>query len=121
MPFLKGPDFITLHVRDLEASRRFYAEVIGLPISPEVRPNAVAFATKPIAFAIRRSQVDLDAVPQLGHGIILWFFADNAAALHQQLTERGVPIVQGLADSPFGKTFTFRDPDGYLITVHDGG
>ncbi len=121
MPQLKGPDFITFHVRDLEASRHFYAEVIGFPLSSEIRPNAVAFATKPIAFAIRKSQVDLDAVSQLGYGVILWFFADDAAALHQQLIERGVPIVQGLADSPFGKTFTFRDPDGYLITVHDGG
>jgi len=121
MPYLKGPDFITLHVRDLEASRRFYAEVIGFPISPEIRPNAVAFATKPISFAIRKSQVDLDAVPQLGHGVVLWFLADDAVALHKHLMERGVTIVEGLADSPFGKTFTLRDPDGYLITVHDGG
>ncbi len=121
MPHLKGPDFITLHVRDLEASRRFYAEVIGFPLSSEIRPNAVAFATKPISFAIRKSQLDLDAVPQLGHGIILWFLADDSVALHQYLLERGVTIVQGLANGPFGKTFKFRDPDGYLITVHDGG
>ena len=121
MPNLKGPDFITLHVRDLDASRRFYAEVLGFPISPEVRPNAVAFASKPISFAIRKTQVDLDAVPLLGHGIILWFLADDAAALHQHLIERGVTVTQGLTDGPFGKTFTFRDPDGYLITVHDGG
>ncbi len=116
-----GPDFITFHVRKLEVSRRFYAEVMGLPISPEVRPNAVAFATKPIAFAIRQAQIDLDAVPQLGHGIILWFRTADAAALHAHLIEHGVPIVQALADGPFGKMFTFRDPDGYLITVHDGG
>ena len=62
MSDLMGPDFITLHVRDLEASRHFYAEVSGFRISPEVRPNAVAFAPKPVAFAIRKSQVDLDAV-----------------------------------------------------------
>ncbi len=121
MPSLQGPDFITLHVRDLEASRRFYAEVIGFPLSPEIRPNAVAFSTKPISFAIRKAQVDLDAVSQLGHGVILWFKADDAAAFHKLLTERSVTIVQSLTDSPFGKTFTFRDPDGYFITVHDGG
>lgn len=121
MPELKGIDFITLHVRDLETSRRFYADVIGFPPSPETRPNAFAFATKPIAFAIRKSQVDLDAVSQLGHGVILWFKADDSVALHRQLKERGVTIVQGIADSPFGKTFAFRDPDGYLISVHDGG
>jgi predicted enzyme related to lactoylglutathione lyase len=121
MPNLMGPDFITLQVRDLEASRRFYGEVIGLKIAPEVRPNAVAFATQPIGFAIRKSLVDLDAVPQLGYGVVVWFRTDAAAALHKHLKERSVPIAQDLADGPFGKMFTFRDPDGYLITVHDGG
>ncbi len=121
MPDVIGPDFITLHVRNLEVSRRFYTEVLGFKPSPEVRPNAAAFATKPAGFAIRQAQIDLDAVAQLGHGVIVWFRTDDATALHAHLVERGVPIVQGLADSPFGKTFTFRDPDGYLITVHDGG
>ena len=121
MPSLIGPDFITLQVRELEASRHFYAEVIGLKIAPESRPNAVAFATQPIGFAIRKTQVDLDAVPQLGHGIVVWFRTDDAAALHRHLTEQGVPIVQDLAEGPFGNAFTFRDPDGYLITVHDRG
>ena len=120
MPNLKGPDFITLLVRDLETSRRFYVDVIGLKPSPEAQPNAVAFATEPIGFAIRKSQADLDAV-ELGQGVILWLRAEDAAALHRQLKERGVTITQDLADGPFGKMFTFRDPDGYLITVHDGG
>jgi predicted enzyme related to lactoylglutathione lyase len=51
----------------------------------------------------------------------LWFHTEDAAALLKLLKERSVPIVQDLADGPFGKMFTFRDPDGYLITVHDGG
>jgi len=121
MPTVKGPDFITLLVRDLETSRRFYADVIGFKSSPETRPNAVAFATEPIGFAIRKSQIDLDAAPELGQGVILWFRTDDAVALHNHLKENDVPITQDLADGPFGKMFTFRDPDGYLITVHDGG
>lgn len=121
MPNLIGPDFITLQVRDIEVSRRFYGEVIGLKIAPEVQPNAVAFATLPIGFAIRKSVVDLDAVPKLGYGVVLWFRTEDAVALHKHLKEQSVPIAQDLADSPFGKIFTFRDPDGYFISVHDGG
>jgi len=119
MPQLMGPDFITLLVRDLEASRHFYGEVIGFKISPEIRPNAVAFATKPIGFAIRKSTVNLEKVPQPGYGIQLWFLTDDATVLYNQLKERSVPITQELANGPFGMMFTFRDPDGYLITVHD--
>ena len=121
MPDLKGPDFITLLVRELETSRHFYADVIGLKTSPETRPNAVAFATQPIGFAIRKSPVDLDMLPELGKGVILWFRTDDATAFHDHLKASGVPITQDLAEGPFGKMFTFRDPDGYLITVHDGG
>jgi predicted enzyme related to lactoylglutathione lyase len=99
----------------------FYAEVIGLPESGEKRPNAFAFATKPCGFAIRKSSDALDGPVTGNQGMILWFRTDDAARLHLRLSERGVPITKPLADSPFGKTFTFRDPDGYFITVHDGG
>lgn len=58
-------------------SRHFRPEVIGFPVSREVRPDAVAYATEPIAFAFRQSRVDLDAVSQLGHRITLWFKADE--------------------------------------------
>ncbi len=121
MQQLRGPDFITLLVRDIESSRRFYTEVLGFKTSPENRPNAVAFLAQPINFAIRKSPADFQPSTQPGQGIMLWFRADDAVALHEQLKSKGVPITQPLADSPFGKTFTVRDPDGYLITVHDGG
>jgi predicted enzyme related to lactoylglutathione lyase len=121
MENLKGPDFITLLVSDLEISRHFYNEVISFKTSPEVRPNAVAFATKPIGFAIRKSTTSLDVKVQPGVGVLLWFLADDAALLCKQLKAKNVPITQDLVDGPFGKMFTFCDPDGYLITVHDGG
>ncbi|MGD1059653.1 MAG: VOC family protein [Solirubrobacteraceae bacterium] len=30
-------------------------------------------------------------------------------------------IVSAPIDGPFGRTFTFADPDGYQITLHDRG
>ncbi len=121
MPDLLGPDFITLLVRDLGASRRFYGELLGLPESAEKRPNAVAFATKPCGFAVRKAPEPSSLGPGPNQGIIVWFLTSDAVALNARLKERGVDITSALADGPFGKTFTFRDPDGYLITVHDGG
>ncbi len=106
MAEIAGPDFITLHVRDLEASRHFYADLLGLEKSPEKRPNAVAFTTRTIGFALRKTEIDLEAVSQLGYGIVLWLRADNSAALLKRLKGPGVTIVQELAEGPFGKTFT---------------
>lgn len=121
MTKLIGPDFLALQVRDLDASRQFYTERLGLTAAPHSPPDAVVFDTRPIAFALRRPLVDLDASPYLGWGISLWIAADDADALHRALADAGVTVVAPPADGPFGRFFTFRDPDGYGITVHTAG
>ena len=113
-----GPSFIALQVRDLEVSKKFYLEQIGLTASPHMPPGALIFQTKPIPFAIRTPMVDLDATSKLGWGVSLWIAATDADALHAELVEKDVPIVLPPADGPFGRFFSFRDSDGYAITVH---
>ena len=116
-----GPDFIALQVRDLDAAAAFY-ERLGLRRAPAGPPHAVVFATAGISFALRSPLpgVDLDAVtPRPGAGVALWLHADDAQSLHDDLAAAGVPILVPPADGPFGRFFTFADPDGYAITVHD--
>lgn len=115
-----GPDFLALQVRNLEASRTFYTEQLGLEPAPQSPPHAVVFATSPIPFAIREPAVNLDEVTRLGWGVALWLACDDAEALCASLEAAGTPIAQRPFDGPFGRTFSFVDPDGYLITVHDG-
>ena len=114
---LIGPNFIALQVRDLEASKAFYVERMGLTPSPQSPPGAVVFKTEPVPFGIRKPLVDLDATGLLGWGVSLWIAATDADVLHAQLSEAAVPIVLPLANGPFGRFFAFRDPDGYTITV----
>jgi catechol 2,3-dioxygenase-like lactoylglutathione lyase family enzyme len=113
-----GPDFVALQVRDLEASARFYTERLGLRRVPGSPPGAVVFATEPIPFAVREPVVDLDAADRLGWGVALWLKADDIDRLHADLAGSGVPIVTAPFDGPFGRTFAFADPDGYIVTLH---
>jgi len=79
------------------------------------------FDTTPIPFAVREPLpgVDLDAAtPSPGVEVALWLHADDAQALHDSLAA-DVPIVTAPFDGPFGRTFTFTDPDGYAVTIHD--
>ncbi|SMH44762.1 hypothetical protein SAMN06295885_2424 [Rathayibacter oskolensis] len=114
-----GPGFLSLQVRDLERSALFYEQHLGLTRTPGP-PHAVVFATTPAAFAVREPLpgVDLDESP-LGRGVAIWLHAPHAEAIHAALVAAGVTIASPPIDGPFGRTFTFVDPDGYLITLHD--
>ncbi len=116
-----GPDFISLQTRDLAASQAFYEQYLGLVHSQAGPPHAVVFETTPVAFALRDvvPGTDLDAVSQPGIGAALWLHATDVQAIHDALVADGQTIVSAPIDGPFGRTFTFADPDGYQVTLHD--
>jgi predicted enzyme related to lactoylglutathione lyase len=117
-----GPDFISLQVRDLQRSVEFYQHQLGLTPSKAGPPHAVVFDTQPVPFAVREPLpgTNLDAMAQPGEGVGLWLRATDAQKLHDELAAAGTPVTSAPIDGPFGRTFTFADPDGYRITVHDG-
>lgn len=117
-----GPDFIALQVRDLDRAASFYEAHLGLRRAPGAPPHAVVFDTSPVAFALRDPApgVDLDAVqPHPGAGVVLWLACTGAQQLHDDLLAAGVRVLVPPADGPFGRVFTFADPDGYAVTVHE--
>jgi catechol 2,3-dioxygenase-like lactoylglutathione lyase family enzyme len=116
-----GPDFISIQVRDLDASQAFYEQYLGLVRAQAGPPHAVVFETKPITFALRDivPGTDLDATAYPGLGAAIWLHATDAQAIHDTLEADGHSIVSAPIDGPFGRTFTFADLDGYRITLHD--
>lgn len=116
-----GPDFISLQTRDLDASQAFYEQYLGLVRSKAGPPHAVVFETTPIAFALRDvvPGTDLASGTQPGVGTAIWMHATDVQTIHDALVTAGHAIVSAPIDGPFGRTFTFADPDGDHITLHD--
>ncbi|WP_138945943.1 VOC family protein [Plantibacter sp. M259] len=116
-----GPDFISLQVTDLDASQAFYEQYLGLVRSQAGPPHAVVFETTPTAFALRDivAGTDLASAPQPGIGAAIWLHATDVQEIHDALVADGHTIVSAPIDGPFGRTFTFADPDGYQLTLHD--
>ncbi|MGO8873367.1 MAG: VOC family protein [Acidimicrobiales bacterium] len=116
-----GPDFVALQVRDLDRSRLFYTDQLGLNPAPASPPGAIVFDTSPIPFAIREPMVDLDTASRLGWAVALWLAADDAQAVYDRLAESGTTITQAPTRGAFGLQFSFTDPAGYPITIHQAG
>ena len=50
----------------------------------------------------------------------LWLHAPDAQDIHD-VVAYFTTIISAPTDGPFGRAFTFADPDGYQVTLHDRG
>jgi catechol 2,3-dioxygenase-like lactoylglutathione lyase family enzyme len=121
---LKGPAFVGLKVRDIEASADFYEKTLGLrrDRDPKGFPNgAVAFLTLPIPLGLSPLPPGSgwERIPRPIETPGIWFKAAESQAVHDALVEAGVTILREPFDGRFGRQFTFVDPDGYAITIYD--
>ncbi len=120
MAKLRGPDFISLQVRDLAASRAFYIDLLGFTEDPNFKaPGFVLFNTTTIPFGISEARVNLDEAPNLGWGVTLWIDSDTVDGLYATMVTAGATIIKEPFDSPFGRALIFADPDGYQITINE--
>lgn len=117
-----GLDFLALQVRDVEAAAVWLQDHLGLVRTPAAPPGAVVFATSPVPIAVREPLpgTDLDA-GRPGLGVALWLAVDDAPALHDRLVDAGVQVLTPVAGTPFGPTFSFVGPEGYVLTAHGQG
>ncbi len=120
MARLLGPDFLSLLVRDLAASRAFYEGTLGFTVDERfTAPDFVLYDTNSIPFALRQADAGLDPHAQPGLGLTLWIDCNNVDEMHARRAAAGATIVRPPFDSPFGRAFVFADPDGYRITANE--
>ncbi|HKV68052.1 MAG TPA: VOC family protein [Gaiellales bacterium] len=115
---------ITLFFEDLEAARTFYAEVFGLPVVFEDESSTVFRFGDTLVNLLRASEApELVAPAQVGPpdaGVRLQFTlgVEDVDAMCEELTRRGVTILNGPIDRPWGiRTASFRDPGGHVWEI----
>jgi catechol 2,3-dioxygenase-like lactoylglutathione lyase family enzyme len=112
---------VTVAVTDLERSKAFYAERLGLPVLEEA-PFAIRFgAGKGSQLSVRRGQ------PNVGQ-TVAHFEVDDIHAVIGELTGRGVAFEE--YETPKTTDFIaqigpargawFKDPDGNVFGVREG-
>ncbi|HEY8958887.1 VOC family protein [Chitinophaga sp.] len=111
--------FISLQVTDLEASGKFYTEILNFKPVLKSPPDAIVFEQKNgAAFAIRKPMVELSKANLPGWGVAIWFGIGN---LDTFLEKNGgkISIVKDIHPTPFGRILVISDPDGYAITLQE--
>ncbi len=111
---------VILYVKDLQKAKKFYTEVVGLPVD-EARGDSQFIVLRPTEGSLLALE-DITASPvgkaTAQRSTELAFAVDDADAVWKRWKERGVEMVTELEDKPFGRTFTAKDPDGYFLTPY---
>ena len=91
---------ILLRPSDLDRSRRFYRDVLGLAIYREFGPPddpAVVFFLGPGLL-----EVSGHTAGPPGHSVMIWIQVRDVRAEHARLAAAGVPIIRGPASGALG-------------------
>jgi predicted enzyme related to lactoylglutathione lyase len=115
---------IILEVADLEASTRFYRDLIGLPLHAGADNDApgdrwisgehAAMSWSDGAFlhfALYQSKGEVTRGAQVGFG------CDDLAAGHARLAAAGAPVIHAPRPEPWGETSRYEDPDGNFVSL----
>ena len=108
-----------LAVRDMERSKRFYRDVLGLSVAADCGANVtleggIALQT----LDTWKSFLRTDRVVLPNHAGELYFEEDDVDAFCARLLALGVPTVHELFRHRWGqRVVRFYDPDGHIIEV----
>jgi catechol 2,3-dioxygenase-like lactoylglutathione lyase family enzyme len=115
---------ITLFVEDLSATKNFYREVFDLAVHYEDEASAVFnFGNTLINLLVAPEAAGLIAPavvggPDTAARAQFTITVDDVDALCAQLQARGVELLNGPIDRPWGiRTACFRDPAGHIWEI----
>ena len=107
---VKGVDFIWTVAEDVDATARFYRDVLGLPATGiqdddwrEFRAGTTTLAVTPAHVGLRPPQV------------LMALAVDDVDAALREAREAGAQVLHETRDTPACRNAMIADPDGYPI------
>lgn len=123
-PWPKSIFAATLFVEDLDATKDFYQKVFDLPVAYEDANSAVFKFGETMINLLKSTQADELISPakmakhDAGNRFVFTISVDDVDAMCAQLAERGVTLLNGPMDRPWGiRTASFVDPGGYIWEI----
>lgn len=117
---------VTLFVEDLELTKAFYQQVFELPIEFEDEEgNSAVFKFGDLIINLLKVSEapelispDRVAAAEAGSRFVITIPVADVDALCETLRSRGVELLNGPMDRPWGpRTASFKDPAGYIWEI----
>lgn len=115
---------ITLFVEDLQAAKQFYLQVFGLPVDYEDGNSAVFKFGNTLINLLKMTEAEELVGPakvatrENGSRFVFTIHVEDVDAMCAELTRRGVKLLNGPMDRPWGiRTASFIDPGGYIWEI----
>lgn len=120
---IRAVDYTVIFVRDMPAMRRFYEDILCLPVQRELSPGWIEYQLGGNTLALARPSLTAGDVPlPPGSAALQLAFRvspSDVDACAEELMAKGVALVSPPTDRPFGhRTLFFRDPDGNLLEMY---
>jgi len=106
---------IHIWVKDVNSTKAFYRDMLGLQVTSERAGENVEFEGGSLWFGKARSTGPLQT-----NGITIGIHADSVAAAYQTLKQRGIDIPHPPEQHGERWAIFFEDPDGYKVEVEGG-
>src|SRR5262245_6640427 len=120
----KGVAAFTRFVEDLDAARRFYRDVFGVETLVEDDDSTAFRFGNTIVNLLKASAADELVAPALvggpgsGARLVFTIDVDDVDATCAELAARGVELLNGPMDRPWGvRTASFMDPGGHIWEI----
>ncbi len=108
-------DHLNLPVKDLDRSRAWWVETLGLKVEFEVPDTRTVALNDGEGFAIFLQEKSTVAP----NGVALWFQVADTDTTHAEWKARGVGFAHGPQKNFWGYGAELHDPDGYIIRLWD--
>jgi predicted enzyme related to lactoylglutathione lyase len=118
-PLITGVDFVSIPATNLQESRDFYENVLGLEVGKtwgQENPLGAEFETGTVTLALMDvARLGIEFSP---NSVPIEFQVDDVPAAREQLEAKGVKFVTDLIDSGVCHQAIFVDPAGNSLALH---
>jgi lactoylglutathione lyase len=120
---IRNIDYTVIFVRQMPAMREFYGTTLGFDLHRELSPQWIEFRVGSNILALTehggRFSDPMLPIGALSLQLAFRVAPSEVADCAVVLAARGVHIISGPTDQPFGhRTVFFRDPDGNVLEIY---